>query len=446
MFTPAFFQALDKSNGALTPEVRATVPSLYRGLATLCALLKGEPDVEAPRQLRVDALVEYDPQLQYAGDGTAAHPHQWNREWFSVMPYQATPNRFVIPYYVVTVDSYKIYQPKLDPFDPARYDMPAQDFDVTLGNVNGVGATVSAIDPLTNAAVPVTVVAATPATLTLRVKAVDYPRVLTVTEAKPGPQILAPAVTAEKNGTVTVKWTTGQPGEKLTVSWGRGWENRGANRIDVKAAGRAAAVTIPTGAQGVVAVRITATLNGLTAVWPRWDEDPRGQVVIPGSTATGGTTEAPPATPTTGPAEPLTAPAGLTLPVIERTARYAVALPKGTTLTGPADDREGAIGTAALRLRLLPGAAKRAESYLPFFAAGDVVTRRAVTVDGALATLVTARCIAAQHPGMVNLAQAYLLMPAGDDLLFVTISGDPASMDKLAPTVQAVFAGVRLVK
>ena len=80
----------------------------------------------------------------------------------------------------MTLDVTHVWNPVAGPLDPARYDMPDQDFDVTLSNVQGQGATVSAYDPLRGVAVPVAVVASTPTTLTVRLKAVDYPRFLQV--------------------------------------------------------------------------------------------------------------------------------------------------------------------------------------------------------------------------------------------------------------------------
>jgi hypothetical protein len=44
---------------------------------------------------------------------------------------------------------------------------------------------------------------------------------------------------------------------------------------------KANTLRIPTGIHGVVAVRIKMTAHGLSDMWPRWDEDPQGQVTIP---------------------------------------------------------------------------------------------------------------------------------------------------------------------
>ncbi len=65
------------------------------------------------------------------------------------------------------------------------------------------------------------------------------------------------------------------------VTWGSDWTNSRANRVDLEPGKTEYSVTIPTGLTGVVAARIIVKANGLTNKWPRWDEDPRGQVVIP---------------------------------------------------------------------------------------------------------------------------------------------------------------------
>jgi hypothetical protein len=80
----------------------------------------------------------------------------------------------------MTVDAYFSWDLEKDPFDPARYAMPEQDFEVTIGNCAGKGAKVSAYDPLTNESVSVELVEdkCSADRLTVKLKAVDYPRPL----------------------------------------------------------------------------------------------------------------------------------------------------------------------------------------------------------------------------------------------------------------------------
>ena len=203
------------------------------------------------------------------------------------MPYQLSAKKFVIPYYVVTLDVTHAWDKSKDVLDPARYDMPEQDFDVAIGNLAGKGATITAYDPLAAKAVPVQVLSADAATLRVRLKAVDYPRVLIVEEAKDGPQILDPKVALDNKGNVTVSWSTNQPVE-AKITYGQDWQNRGDKMLPAKPGAAKDGkypftVTLPETLTGVVAVRITIkdAANGLTTVWPRWDEDPQGQFVVP---------------------------------------------------------------------------------------------------------------------------------------------------------------------
>jgi len=283
LLPPAFYTALDKDNLRLTDAVRAQIPPEFTGLAWVTRQMRAGDKLVAPRPMQVKELVEYKPRLLFAGDGTPAHPHRWNRDQFAFLPFQVTAGKYLIPYYVVTVDMSHVWDATKAPLDPARYDMPPQDFDVTIGNVIGPGATVSAYDPLSNTAIPVKIVAAGANTLTVRLSATDYPRLLQVTEAKPGPVILTPRVAILPNGNLQVHFTTNIP-VQAAVTYGHNWQNRSANVIEL-AGTKTEFTQVLQSFPGVNAVRIRVTANGVTDVWPRWDEDPQGQVVLPGDDA-----------------------------------------------------------------------------------------------------------------------------------------------------------------
>jgi len=455
MLPREFYAALDKTNGELTDEVRATIPPEFTGLAWLKNLMAKGIEMPEPRALRVDKLVEYKPRLVFAGDGTPAHPHVWNRDWFAFLPFQLTANEYVIPYYVVTLDVTHEWDKTKDPLDPARYDMPDQEFDVTIGNVRGIGARVSCYDPLTNRDVPVKTVAATPTSLTVRLRTVDYPRVLRVIEDQAGPLILDPVVRGADDGTLTVSWKTNMP-VTASITYGRGWENRSARRIDLLPGLTEYAVTIPTDITGVAAVRITVSAHGLTNAWPRWDEDPRGQVVIPGWPAEPEKRQpfALQMSTETEPAE-LAVPDGFELPVLEMNEErgYSVRLPRGVMLSGPADDREGSLvsdaGVIALRVRCVRNPVS-VDDYLPFAAVGDEHTRKPVLLpDGTKAQLELFSLMPAAHPGMTNLRQQHLLVALpGDrnttDLLIVSASGTPEAMAASQETIDGILASIQI--
>ena len=104
-----------------------------------------------------------------------------------------------------------------DVLDIARYAMKPQTYDLTLGNLGGKGATVTAWDPITDKVLPVQVLDASATSLTVRVVAADYPCFLDITEASPGPLLAGVRVeqlkdradlvfTGNRAGTATIEW------------------------------------------------------------------------------------------------------------------------------------------------------------------------------------------------------------------------------------------------
>jgi len=280
----AFYDAVATNGYALGDEARRAVPPEFKGLGWFVGLLDGADSIEVTRACGVRKLVEHRPRLALAGDGTPAHPHRWHRDLFAFMPYQLAANRYAIPYYVATLDVTRAWAPDRDVLDPARYDMPEQEFDVTIGNLRGLGATVTAYDLLTHQAVPVEALAATPDTLTVRLRAVDYPRVLQVTESAPGILILAPEVARTADGGLAVHWRQNLPAERARVSHGPDWTRRDETVIELAPGAREYSTVIPAAdLTGVPAVRIRVAAGGLEAVWPRWDEEPAGQAPMANS-------------------------------------------------------------------------------------------------------------------------------------------------------------------
>lgn len=282
MLPPALLSALDANGQVLTTQVRQSVPAGLKAMTWINNTMSTGQALATTCPLSVQNVVEYQPRLVFAGDGTAAHPNRYNRDEFAFLPFQLSANQYEIPYYVVSLDMTHVWNQSADPLDPARYDMPDQQFDVTIGNVQGTGATVSAYDPLKGTVVPVAVVSSTATTVTVRVSAVDYPRFLQVTEAKAAPLISQPTVTYAGKGLVKVSWKTNVP-VKAVVTYGTDWTTRSTSTITVPASSAlTGSVTIPNAKAGMLAVRIKVTAaNNLNAAWPCWDQDPAGQIVIP---------------------------------------------------------------------------------------------------------------------------------------------------------------------
>ncbi|HEY3332745.1 MAG TPA: hypothetical protein VGK19_22120 [Capsulimonadaceae bacterium] len=455
MLPKRFLAALDETNGALTPAVRSTLPEGFAGLAWLAAHMDAGEKIDAPRPLKVTDVVEYKPRLVMAGDSTPAHPDRWNRDWFTFLPYQLSPNRYLIPYYVQTTDMSHVWNSSKGPLDFARWDMPEQEYDVTIENIRGIGAKVSCLDPLTMATVPASIASATPRSITVHLNATDYPRFLTVTESKPGPQIVAPKVELTTESHVRVSWQTNLPAT-LSVEYGADWVNRSTHDVVLKPG--TTSFTIPETIKGVVAVRIKAEANGLTDVWPRWDEDPAGQIVVPGGEIKPTSVAAPPAA-TKAPEEwkPIVSLAlgeapKLTGKFQDTGGRWSMGLPDGAATSQLADGLQGSFARSKdivdMRARWVAGGAATASSQLPFASSIDDASSTSVSLpSGVHGTLYEYRLTAAAHPGVANLGQMYLLLPVGasaKDLLVVSFSGSADAMANCRNTLLAIAASITL--
>lgn len=476
----AFWTALEKSNGALTPEVRAAVPTGWNAVKWVTQLMKSDTEVSNPRPLRVDALVEHKPRLVFAAEGTKARPHKWNRDYFAALPFQLSAKKFVVGYYVAFPNATHSWNSGLHALDAARYDLPDQEFDITIGNVAGRGARVSAFDPLNHKSVPVKVLSSTLTNLAVRVVCSDYPRFLIIEEAQDGPLILNPQMTAKPDGSVLLRWKSNVPVGAARVSYGRDWMFRDVNEI-VTAIPKASkqntpqsplkahqfAVTIPASSApntDMIAARIRISANGLNAVWPRWDEDPAGQLVLPNAQPRPARqTDAITPSQSTFAARLGATGTPISLPLLKISGlkdvklfeRIAMQVPGSATVAGAGDEQSITLGQGqeklVLHARLITNGAALAADYLPFAAPADVVMRHAVAVDKSLvAVLIDYELAGVAHPGMTNLRQKYFLMPLSrsdkkpDDLLIFSVSGLPASMSKQDPTLKAILARVRI--
>jgi Glycosyl transferase family 2 len=134
-----FSKTLEADNYQLTERVRAQVGPQLKVLARVNRLMKSGQALEVTRPLAVTELVEHQPRLVFKGDRTPEHPDRFNRDDFACLPFQLAADKYAIGYYVVTRNMVHDWNSKLDPLDPARYDMPEQTFDLTLRNLRGAG-------------------------------------------------------------------------------------------------------------------------------------------------------------------------------------------------------------------------------------------------------------------------------------------------------------------
>lgn len=401
MLPEAFWRELEAAKWQLTPQVRAAVgPQMVLLKRVSDVMRRGKVDGEA-RPLTVTRVVEHQPRLVFAGDGSPAHPDRYQRDDLAVLPWQLDTDRFVLGVYVVTRDMMHVWDAKRDPLDPARYTMPDQTFDVTLGNLRGRGLRAALYDPWTDRTTPLTPLAGTATSVTLRLPVTDSPRFVYLTEAQPGPLVESPRLTGTR-----LTFTPRTAG-RATITWGSLPQRTaaGGSRVVNAAAGQAITVDMPAlGAkQGL---RVTLASDGLTAVWPRWDWDVAG---VPSFVAPAAGSGLPPGT--------VTLPK---LPSGPAAARWTCARDGDTWDLGAGDPLH-----VTLRPADVPPA--QAATLLPVTAPGDQVSLEAVTWSGRPAWRAVYRLDATAHPGERALAQTWWITPVGDGLLVLEAKGSGAA-------------------
>jgi hypothetical protein len=171
------FGLVDESFYAGGSEGGETVDALARLMAPFAA---SQP-LTRPRALSLRSIADDHDHVQFAGDGTAAHPPLYDRDVVAVLPFQLADDRFAIPAYVMTRDLAHLYAPAAPRTDVTRWDMPPELFRIALGGL-APDVRLSAQDPLTGQPVPVTVVSRDPDQVVIQMALTDSPRIILADE------------------------------------------------------------------------------------------------------------------------------------------------------------------------------------------------------------------------------------------------------------------------
>ena len=214
----SYYEKLKRSGYRLTPAVRQAAGPQLQAIRNVVALIeKGEP-IEQPRFVGVEHIQSFDTGTVYNGKGTPELPDRYQVEDLAVMPYQLKENVYAIAYYIVTRDITQSWNMDEDLLNPQRYTMPEQTYQVTLTNIYGKDAEVSAYDPINNSYLRTQVIDATDSTLTVQVPVTDTPRFLLIEEKGEQPLLSNPIITAGEEGTA-VAFTPSISGNAI-VTWG----------------------------------------------------------------------------------------------------------------------------------------------------------------------------------------------------------------------------------
>jgi hypothetical protein len=180
MVSSTFFSDLESNPG--TYPGRQAGGEIMAGFHNLLARFEGPGPSGEARQLKLLSITQEGNHAQFTGDGTEAHPNLYDRDVLAVLPFQSSPTHFVIPVYVMTTDLLTLYQPNASPSDVTRFDLPDENFRITLGNLpaSQTPPTVSAFDPLRNTNTPARLVSREGETAVFEFAATDYPRLLSI--------------------------------------------------------------------------------------------------------------------------------------------------------------------------------------------------------------------------------------------------------------------------
>jgi hypothetical protein len=177
----SFFDAVDANPSSYPSGMGGpTMTAVSRMVATL----NGAQNIAHPRQLTLNAVAsDNNTDVQFTGNGTPTYPNLYNRNVLAFFPFQVSQNKFVSAVYVMSSDVTHRYTQN-PPAGHTPYDMPPENYQLTIGNVNAATATVSLTDPLTGTSQPATIVSRTNNQIVIALQATDSPRMLTINDGR----------------------------------------------------------------------------------------------------------------------------------------------------------------------------------------------------------------------------------------------------------------------
>ncbi len=152
-----------------------------RAVGRLTRALAGARPIDETVPISLLRVSDRHDHVQFTGDGTRAHPPLYDRDVLAFLPFQVSPQRFVVAVYVMTRDLRRAYRPELAGSDPRRYDLPPEEFELAIGGLEAARVEVAANDPLTGEDVPVRVVSRSGSRLVVELAVTDSPRLVSLT-------------------------------------------------------------------------------------------------------------------------------------------------------------------------------------------------------------------------------------------------------------------------
>jgi hypothetical protein len=161
------FIAYCQTNTVYPADDTSYISPALLGIKNISYRMRGSgSNGEVIRQLKVAEVTDTHDHAQFQGDGTPEHPNLFDREVLAILPFQVSPNHFVIPYYVMTRNL-------AVPLNP-------ESFTITLQGVRAATARVMCYDPLNDSNYPIGMDILANDTISVLLDAADYPYLLMI--------------------------------------------------------------------------------------------------------------------------------------------------------------------------------------------------------------------------------------------------------------------------
>jgi hypothetical protein len=160
-----YYAALDPRLGLIDRGASGGGETI-RAIARLLDGFAGAERLRRVQALKLLRIGDFADRVQFAGDGTPAHPPLYDRDVLAFLPFQVTPDRYVIAVYVMTRDI-------------ARRS-PPEEFRLAIGGLGRCDLPISMGDPLLGGRDPLRKVSCSHRALTVDVPVTDSPRLLRI--------------------------------------------------------------------------------------------------------------------------------------------------------------------------------------------------------------------------------------------------------------------------
>jgi hypothetical protein len=173
-----YYAALDQRLGLIDPNAPGGGETI-QAISRLLDAFAGAERLRRTRPLKLLRIGDFAGHVQFAGDGTPAHPPLYDRDVVAFLPFQVAAGRYVVAAYVMTRDIAQRRR-RSSPRPGGTFDLAPERFRLVIGGLGRCDLPISMSDPLLGGSPPVRKVGCSRGALTVDVRLTDSPRLLRI--------------------------------------------------------------------------------------------------------------------------------------------------------------------------------------------------------------------------------------------------------------------------